>query len=51
MVPRDRIETRYGNMPAFGLAAAHGSRARGVPAPRTAADDRLDSTEPEYAEE
>ena len=51
MVPRDRIETRYANMPAFGLAAAHGSRARGVPAPRTAADDRLGSTEPEYAEE
>ncbi len=51
VVPRDRIESRYANMPAFGLAAAQGSRSRGVPAPRTAADDRLGSTEPEYAEE
>ena len=51
MVPRDRIATRYANMPAFGLAAAQGSRSRGVPAPRTAADDRLGSTEPEYADE
>ena len=51
VVPRDRIETRYANMPAFGLAAAHAGRPRGVPAPRTAADDRLGSTEPEYADE
>ena len=52
VVPRDRIETLYANMPAFGLAAAHGSLRRGVPtARRTAAHGRLDSTEPEYAEE
>ncbi|MET1060320.1 MAG: DUF4188 domain-containing protein [Nocardioides sp.] len=50
VVPRDRIETLYGNMPPFGLAAAHGARARGVPAQRTAAHDRLATTEPEYAE-
>ena len=51
VVPRDGIESLYGNMPAFGLAAAHGARPRGVPAPRTAAHDRLESTEPEYVEE
>ena len=51
VVPRDGVESVYGNMPAFGLAAAHGSRARGVPGPRTAAHDRLDTTDPEYAEE
>ena len=51
VVPRDRIETLYANMPAFGLAAAHGGRPRTPAAPRTSAHDRLASTQPEYAEE
>lgn len=49
VVPADRIESLYGNMPAFGLGAAVGSVPRGGPGrPRTAAHERMDSTEPEY---
>lgn len=49
VVPSDRIETVYGNMPAFGLARAVGSVERGTRA-RTTAHQRLESTEPDYVE-
>ena len=46
VVPGDNIETRYGNMPAFGLAAAVGAvpRARGL---RRRAHERMGITEPD----
>jgi len=49
VVPSDRIENVYGNMPAFGLAKAVGSVERGSRA-RTSAHQRLASTEPDYVE-
>ena len=51
VVPRDRIESLYGNMPVFGLAAAHASRDRAARRRATVAHERLHTTEPEYAEE
>lgn len=51
VVPRDRIESLYGNMPPFGLAAAHGSRLRDSTAPKTLANGRLATTDPEYLDE
>ena len=48
VVPRDGIESRYGNMPLFGLGAAHGLLARGRSSARTAANRRLATTEPAY---
>jgi len=50
VVPRDRIETLYGNMPEFGLAAAVGSVERGRPVARTVAHERLETTEPDYVD-
>ncbi|QBX56715.1 DUF4188 domain-containing protein [Nocardioides seonyuensis] len=51
VVPADRIESLYGNMPAFGLGAAVGSVARGQQAPaRNTAHERMVSTEPDYEE-
>ena len=50
VVPRDRIETVYGNMTEFGLAAAFGSVERGQRLTRTLAHERLETTEPDYLE-
>jgi hypothetical protein len=50
VVPADRIESVYGNMPEFGLAAAVGSIERGARAARTTAHQRLETTEPDYVE-
>lgn len=51
VVPADRIESLYGNMPAFGLGAAVGSVARGEQtSSRNAAHERMMSTEPDYEE-
>lgn len=50
VVPADNIETRYGNMPAFGLAAAVGA----VPRPRGqrgAAHEQMGITEPDWGTE
>ena len=50
VVPRDRVETVYGNMADFGLAAAVGSVGRGQRRARTTADQRLERTEPDYVD-
>ena len=50
VVPRDRIETVYGNMTEFGLAAAVGSVERGERRGRTVAHERLETTEPDYVD-
>ena len=50
VVPADRIESLYGNMPVFGLGAAVGSVARGQRSTRTTAHERMVSTEPDYEE-
>ena len=50
IVPASAIESLYGNMPEFGLAAAVGSAARGATQHRSAAHRQLASTEPEYVE-
>jgi fumigallin biosynthesis monooxygenase-like protein len=49
VVPKDRIESLYGNMPAFGLAQAVGSVERGS-GRLTSAHERLDSTQPDYVD-
>jgi hypothetical protein len=51
VVPRNRIETLYGNMAPFGLAAAHGSVERGAASVVTQANRRLATTEPEYVDQ
>lgn len=48
VVPADRIETIYGNMPPFGLGKAHGTVDRALRAGRGEARRRLATTEPEY---
>jgi hypothetical protein len=50
VVPRSGIETLYGNMAPFGLAAATGWVARGSASVHTAAQHRLGVTDPEYVE-
>ena len=50
VVPADRVESLYGNMTEFGLAAAFGSVERGRGRGRTAAHERLESTEPDYVD-
>ena len=50
VVPRDNIESLYGNMPPFGLGLALGLAARGEVTHPTRANRRLDTTEPEYVE-
>lgn len=50
VVPRDRIESLYGNMVPFGLAKAHGAVDRASRSAVTVAHERLDTTEPEYVE-
>lgn len=51
VVPADRIESLYGNMPSFGLGAALGSVPRGERVKsRNTAHDRMATTEPEYDE-
>ncbi len=47
-VPRESVESLYGNMPAFGLAAAYGSVARGGATGRTKAQVRAGQVDPEY---
>ena len=49
VVPSDRVETVYGNMTEFGLAAAFGSAERGL-GPRTTAHQRLATTQPDYVD-
>jgi hypothetical protein len=50
VVPRDGLESRYANMPAFGLGAATRSVPRSRRSRRTAAEDRLGVVVPEYVE-
>lgn len=50
VVPTDRIESVYGNMPAYGLAAAVGSVERGERSARGTAHQQLSTTEPDYVE-
>lgn len=50
VVPSDRIETVYGNMPVFGLGAAVGAVGRGQRAATTTAHQRLETSQPEYVE-
>lgn len=50
LVSASAIESLYGNMPEFGLAAAIGSLERGHASHRSHAHEALDSTEPDYAE-
>lgn len=50
VVPRDRIESLYGNMVPFGLAKAHGAVDRAALDGHTVAHRRLATTEPEYVE-
>ena len=50
VVPSDRIETVYGNMPLFGLGKAVGFVERGERNARTTANQRLATTEPDYVE-
>ena len=51
VVPRDRIESLYGNMPVFGLGAAFTARRRGPGRTTSAAHERLGTTEPEFTAE
>ena len=48
LVPRDGIESLYGNMVPFGLGAAHGLQDRSRSATRTHANQKLGTTEPAY---
>jgi hypothetical protein len=48
VVPREGIESLYGNMVPFGLGAAHGVLERGRSAARTNANQKLGTTEPAY---
>jgi hypothetical protein len=48
LVPAHGVESLYGNMPEFGLAAAVGSRRRDPRTARTHAHEQLRTTEPEY---
>ena len=50
VVPSDRIETVYGNMPAFGLGAAVGAVERGRRTASTTAHQRLETSEPDYVD-
>jgi hypothetical protein len=50
VVPRDDIESLYGNMPPFGLGSALGLAARGDAPHPTRANHKLDTTEPDYLE-
>jgi hypothetical protein len=51
VVPRSRIESVYGNMPAFGLAAAVGSVERSAAGEgHNEAQRKMQTTEPEYVE-
>ena len=50
IVGTDRVESLYGNMTEFGLAAAFGSVERGRGKGRTTAHERLESTEPDYVD-
>ena len=50
VVPRDRIESLYGNMVPFGLGKAHGVVSRADRSGATAAHQRLATTDPEYVE-
>lgn len=50
VVPRDRVESLYGNMHDFGLGAAFGAVERGQRAARTTAHERLESSEPDYVD-
>jgi hypothetical protein len=50
VVPADRVESVYGNMTEFGLAAAFGSVERGRGMGRTTAHERLESTDPDYVD-
>lgn len=47
VVPRAGIESLYGNMPEFGLAAAAGSAERGAATYRSVAQTALGSTDPD----
>lgn len=49
VVKPDAIETLYGNMPTVGLAAAHGWISRADQPRKTSANERLQTTEPDYA--
>jgi hypothetical protein len=50
VVPKDRVETVYGNMKSFGLAAAFGARPRGTLPEEATAHQRLGKEPPEYVE-
>jgi len=50
IVGTDRVESLYGNMTEFGLAAAFGSVEGGRGKGRTSAHERLESTEPDYVD-
>ncbi len=50
VVPRDAIESRYANMPPFGLAAAYGALNRGEARARTRAEQQVAVTDPDYVE-
>ncbi|MEP9383105.1 DUF4188 domain-containing protein [Nocardioides sp. KR10-350] len=50
VVPRESIESVYGNMPAFGLARALGLHERGAGEPVVDANRRMGTTTPEYAD-
>ena len=50
VVPRDRIESLYGNMVPFGLGKAHDLVSRAERGSSTRAHERLATTEPDYAE-
>lgn len=50
VVPSERVETLYGNMPAYGLGAAFGSIRRGQRSTTTTAHRRLETSEPDYVE-
>jgi hypothetical protein len=50
VVPRDRIESRYANMPTTGLAAAHGLVPWTAPGRATEADKRMGTRSPASAD-
>ena len=50
VVPRDRVESVYGNMTSFGLAAAFGAKPRGAVPEQATAHRRLGKQPPEYVE-
>lgn len=51
VVPRDRVESLYGNMTDYGLAAAFGAQPRGTVPQQATAHRRLGTTQPEYVEQ